>query len=306
MQNIHEAVVVMADTGKYAFPLTVVIGFFSVGLAMKSALFPFHSWLPDAHGNATASSSAILSGLVLKSYIILLIKIFYRVIGLDIILKTKVIDILFVFGAMAMIFGSVRALQEKDLKRMLAYSSVAQIGYVFLGIGIGSELVYIAACTQMLAHAFTKPMLFSAAGGFMTVSGGSKKMKDITGAAYRDPIGAAAFLVGSLSMIGIPFFASFNTKLALTSAAVGLAGDVNWKVVIGLAVIVLSTLLNALYYLPVIGNLFSRKENSSYKHEKYHAEYVAAMIAFIIINIGFGLNAGYFQDLIRMGLAMFG
>jgi formate hydrogenlyase subunit 3/multisubunit Na+/H+ antiporter MnhD subunit len=304
MENIGEAVQAMFADGRYQLPLTVIIGLFSIGMAIKSALFPFHAWLPDAHGSATATSSAVLSGLVLKGYIFLLIKIFYRVIGMNVIQAEQVTNILFIFGAMAMVMGSIRAWQERDLKRMLAFSSVAQIGYIFLGIGMDSEAGMVAACIQILAHAFTKPMLFCSAGGFMSVSGGSKKMEDITGAGFRDPLGGAAFTVGALSMIGLPFFAGFVTKLHLTAAAVSMGGI---KCIVAVAVIAISTLLNAMYYIPVIGNLYTRPKDGRFVGVKasYHWEYVFAMAAFILLNLFYGICSSRFVAAIESGLHMF-
>jgi len=150
MSNIKESVAVLASTGQYQFPLEMVICLFAIGMAIKSALYPFHTWLPDAHGTSTSGSSAILSGLVLKAYIILLIKIFYRVIGLDVIYQSKAVNVLFVMGLLAMVMGSWNSLKEKDIKRMIAFSSVAQIGYIYMGIGIGSEFGMIAACYHIL------------------------------------------------------------------------------------------------------------------------------------------------------------
>ena len=93
----------IAASGAYAVPLAVVILLISVGLAIKSALYPFHTWLPSAHGSATTASSAILSGVVLKGYIILLLKIFYRVFGLEFIHQLQVANLLFAFGLAGMI-----------------------------------------------------------------------------------------------------------------------------------------------------------------------------------------------------------
>ncbi len=305
MESIAEKVKEIFAANKYSLPLTVIIGLFSVGLAVKSALFPFHSWLPDAHGSATASSSAILSGLVLKGYIIVLIKIFYRVFGLDIIVSEQVSQFLFLFGVLAMIFGSIGALRERDLKRMLAYSSVAQVGYIYVGLGLHSELGVTAACIQILAHAVTKPMLFIAAGGFMDVSGGHKSMSSITGAGRRDPLGGIAFTVGALSMIGIPFFAGFVTKLELTQGALE-SGSVT--TVVALVAIAVSTLLNALYYVPIIFNLFSGREPEEYRglRVRYRADYAFAVAAFIALNIGFGAFSEYVVGAVRRGLSMFG
>ena len=100
MSNISEQIAVISATGQYRIPLLVTIALMSVGLAIKSALFPFHAWLPDAYGYSTVSSAAILSSLVSKGYIFLLIKIIYRVIGFDIFNNSRIIDVLFIFGLM--------------------------------------------------------------------------------------------------------------------------------------------------------------------------------------------------------------
>ncbi|MCC8067189.1 MAG: sodium:proton antiporter, partial [Clostridiales bacterium] len=102
MSNIQEQVAILQASGEYHIPLLIAITLMSVGLAIKSALFPFHAWVPDAYGYSTLSSSAILSSLVSKGYIFLLIKIFGRVIGLDVIRDCKVINVLFVFGVLGM------------------------------------------------------------------------------------------------------------------------------------------------------------------------------------------------------------
>ncbi len=305
MESIAEKVREIFASGAYSLPLTVIIGLFSVGLAVKSALFPFHSWLPDAHGNATASSSAILSGLVLKGYIIVLIKIFYRVFGLDVIVAKQVSQFLFLFGVCAMIFGSVGAIRERDLKRMLAYSSVAQVGYIYVGIGLHSRLGMVAACVQIIAHAITKPMLFIAAGGFIDVSGGHKSMSALTGAGRRDPLGGVAFTVGALSMIGIPFFAGFVTKLHLTQGALESGAA---TMTVALAAIAVSTLLNALYYVPVIFNIFSGRESGEYKglRVRWRADYAFSLVCFIALNIGFGSFSRIVVGVIRRGLELFG
>lgn len=124
MSNIREQVRILRAAGTYHIPLLISLGLMSVGLAIKSALFPFHSWLPDAYGYSTLSSAAILSSLVSKGYIFLLVKIFFRVIGFDMVWDSKVVNVLFVFGVAGMIMGSVSAIRENNIRRMIAYSSV--------------------------------------------------------------------------------------------------------------------------------------------------------------------------------------
>lgn len=304
MEDIAREVTALAAAGMYGLPLTVVIALFAVSLALKSALFPFHKWLPDAHGSATATSSAVLSGLVLKAYIILLIKIFYRVVGSGVPAVAAAKDILFVLGALAMVFGSLCALREPDMKRMLAYSSVAQVGYIFLGIGLGTALGMAAACIQILAHAFTKPMLFCSAAGLMDVSGGSRRLREMKGAGLRAPLSGAVFVLGALSMIGIPLTAGFVNKLNLMIAVFDAA---DWKLIAGTIVVIISTVLNALYYLPAVGALFSGRGDgvSPVRCGKKHVEYIIAMAAFTALHLFFGIFSDHFVSAVKLGLSMF-
>ena len=197
MSNIQESIAVIAAMPEYSVPLTVIIGLISVGLAIKSALFPFHAWLPDAYGFSTASSAAILSSLVSKAYIFLLIKIFYRVIGFEIISGNKITDILFVFGILGMLFGSISAIQEHDMRKMIAFSSVAQIGYIYMGLGFGTTIGVVAAVFHIFSHAASKSMLFIACRGLSEVSGNSKDFSDLKGSGYRNRFAGVAFTVGA-------------------------------------------------------------------------------------------------------------
>uniref|UniRef100_UPI0035651D7D complex I subunit 5 family protein n=1 Tax=Enterocloster aldenensis TaxID=358742 RepID=UPI0035651D7D len=301
MSNIKESVAVLAATGRYRLPLEMIICLFAIGMAIKSALYPFHSWLPDAHGSSTSSSSAILSGLVLKGYIILLVKVFYRAIGIDVIYQTKAVNVLFVMGLLAMVMGSFNSLKERDLKRMIAYSSVAQIGYIYMGIGIGSQVGMIAACFHIMAHAVTKPMLFCAAGGFMEVSDGSKHFRDIRGAGWRNMLAGIAFVVGALSMIGIPFMAGFVSKMYFAAASLEMPG----KTFPALAVLSVSTVLNALYYIPAIMVLFSGAgEKIRFVPDKRDYAFIISMAVFIALNFVLGIGSQSFIRMIQEGLQM--
>ena len=303
MEPMQDQIRQLFASGEYAFPLTVTIGLFAVGLALKSALWPFSAWLPDAHASATSSSSGILSGLVLKGYIFLLIKIFYRVIGPEVILRSGVTDVLFVFGIGAMVFGSLYALRERDIKRLLAYSSIAQVGYIYAGIGLGTAAGMAAACIQIIVHAVTKPMLFCCAGAFMSVSGGSRQFEDIRGAGRRCLPAGIAFAVGAFSMIGIPLFAGFITKIQLTQAAISIS---SWKAAVGIAAIVLSTVLNALYYLPALSVLFGKRSDNRFEGESSRCTpmFAAAILAFIVLNLLLGMRSGMFTSVIRSGLSL--
>ncbi len=199
MSNIKQSIAYVYTQGIYNIPLVASIGMICVGLAIKSALYPFHTWLPDAYGYSTVSSAAILSSLVSKGYIFLLIKIFFRVVGFDIIVDSKIVNILFVFGLLGMIMGSVNAIMENDIRRMVAFSSVAQIGYIYMGLGLGTTFGIVASIFHVLSHASTKSLLFVAAAGLTDASGGSKRFEDLTGSGYRNPMAGIAFTMGACS-----------------------------------------------------------------------------------------------------------
>ena len=253
MPQLGESIHKLFVGGMYNEPLTVLVGLMVLGLAIKSALFPFHSWLPDAHGSSTTASSAILSGLVLKGYIVLLIKIFYRVFSISEVRSLKITNVLFVLGALAMIMGSVKALQEGHSKGMGAYSSVAQIGYIYMGLGLGIEAGVVAAVFQIIAHAFTKPLLFVSVGALSSTAGHEKKWYYLRGAGRRCKLAGIGFTVGGLSMVGIPLLAGFVTKLYLAQGATLAA----WPTVAALAVLAVSSVLNAMYYIPAIVQIWS-------------------------------------------------
>lgn len=300
MVPAHQQIVQIFASGQYQIPLTVILGLVCVGMAIKSALYPFHTWLSHAHGSATTASSAILSGLVLKGYIILLIKIIVRVVGIDIVVQLKAVNILFVFAVFAMIVGSIDAIRENHIKRMIAFSSVAQMGYIYIGIGLGNKLGLVAACFHIIVHAVTKPMLFSAAGGLSSASHHKKDFASLKGSAYKNPIAAVAFLIGSLSMIGIPFFAGFASKYYISMAAMG-TGAKMWVALFALAV---STVLNAIYYIRALVVIFIRDEGEKHPVHKNSFTYNMGMTVFIIANVLLGLFYNPVVDLIAKGIEL--
>ena len=297
MSNIKETIVSISHYDTYYIPLTVAIALICVGLAIKSALYPFHAWLPDAYGYSTVSSAAILSSLVSKGYIFLLIKIFYRVIGIEIIRDSKVINILFIFGLAGMIFGSLSAMKEGDIRRMIAFSSVAQIGYIYMGFGLGTQVGMIASIFHILTHAATKSLLFISAIGLTEVSGGSRHFNEATGSGYRNKIAGIGFTVG------LPAFAGFISKILFAQAAL----KNPHKMLPVLIVLGISTILNAIYFLKTVIRIYTPVDTSLYKPLtiKKQKLYSCVIAMFIMINFFLGLMSTRVIDWITMGLEMF-
>ena len=308
MSDIREQVQILVSTGEYQLPLIVCITLMTVGIAIKSALYPFHAWLPDAYGYSTMSSSAILSSLVSKGYIILLIKIYYRVIGIDVIRDGKITNILFVFGLVGMIMGSVSAIRENNIRRMVAYSSVAQIGYIYMGLGLGSEIGVVAAVFHILSHAASKALLFVSASGITAASGKNKDFASLTGAGFRNRLAGIAFTVGSLSMVGFPMFAGFISKFWFAQAAF----ESNSKMLAALIVLIISTVLNAIYFMKTVIRIYTparalaAERNYQNISIMQQAPKSFAMIFFVVINFALGMCSEPIIKLIQSGLAMFG
>ncbi len=303
MSNIKEAVAVLVATEQYHIPLVVGIAFMGIGLAIKSALFPFHAWLPDSYGFSPVSSSAILSSLVSKGYIFLLLKIFYRVIGFEIVNDSHLFVVFLIFGLMGMIAGSVSAIFEKDIRRMIAFSSIAQIGYIYMGFGMGTTEGMIASIFHILSHGATKSLLFISAAGLSKASGGSKIFKDLTGAAYRNKIAGMAFTTGALSMVGVPLFSGFISKLLFAKAALETKPVIMFATLICLAI---STILNAIYFLKTVARIYTPCETEYGKEKfKHNASFGVACVIFIIINLVLGLMSERVVWLIRSGLEFF-
>lgn len=300
MSHMNKAILSLPEN--YYIPLTTSLVLIIIGLAVKSALFPFHTWLPDAHGSATSSASAILSSVVLKGYIILLIKILYRVYGFEILMQLKILPIILALGLLGMILGSIFALIQKDLKKMIAYSSVAQIGYIYLGIGLGTEYGMVAASFHIIVHAITKSMLFISGGNLIEITK-SKKIEDLNGAAMIDPISGFSFIIGGLSMIGIPLLSGFISKLLFVNAALD-----SRMIIIILVALAISTLLNVMYYMPIILRLYDKKNIKRNLDISFRSEGVVkySLIILIAANIVLGLLSKPIVDILIKGLKNMG
>lgn len=309
MSNMKEQIALIMETGTYRIPMLITIGLITVGLAIKSALFPFHNWLPDAYGYSTVSSAAILSSLVSKGYIFLLIKIFYRVIGFEIIAESHILHILYVFGLCGMVFGSLSAIWENDIRRMISFSSVAQIGYIYMGFGLGIEAGVAASIFHILVHAATKSLLFVSAIGLTDVSGGSRHFEDLNGSAYRNKFAGVGFAVGCLAMVGVPLFSGFVSKILFAEAAFLVSGKKMFPVLIVLGI---STILNAIYFLKTLIRIYTPADQNAVREKGYfklcfsqQKLYCLTIILFICVNLFLGLNSEPIIHLILTGLRNF-
>lgn len=192
---------------------------------------------------------------------------------------------------------------------MIAFSSVAQIGYIYMGFGLGTQAGVIASIFHILTHAATKSLLFISAIGLTDVSGGSRSFFELTGAGYRNKAAGAGFLVGALSMVGIPMFSGFVSKLLFAEAAV-LVSD--WKVLPTLIVLAVSTILNAVYFLKTVVRIYTPVDQETIREKGYFCLkfgqqklYCVTIVLFILVNLILGMTSQPVIKLIEEGLRNF-
>lgn len=224
------------------------------GFGIKAGMFPVHVWLPDAHPIAPSPASALLSGIMIKAGAYGLIRTVFAVFGWESVLDLGQAPILFALAVITMLFASSVAIAQTEIKRLLAYSSIAQIGYVVLGVSLLTPLGLEGAVLQIVNHAFMKGTLFLAAGAIILMTG-VREIKDFGGVGWRMPVTMTCFTISALSMIGFPPLSGFVSKwaLALGSVQAGTEGLASTAVAaIGVGALLLSSLLNVVYYGPIL------------------------------------------------------
>ena len=304
--ELKETVAALWESGKYRMPLLASACLMCIGLAIKSGLFPFHLWMADTYSAAIPAASGILSGLVSKAYVFYLIKIIFNVFGTEMFYSSGLQNVLFVLGSCGIVVGSIQAMHENNLLRMVAYSSAAQIGYIYMGIGLSPEAGIIAAIFQILNHAFTKPPLFLSSSLLSDTAGGAKKFKNLQGIGYSNFFGGAAFSLEAFSMIGLPFTMGFISKYLFAVAAFD---STLVKKLPALLVLAVSTILNTLYYARTVIRIFQNrtKVHTSRPRRNLGMEwsfYVSASL-FVLLNLALGIWAKPFVEFLSRCLTIF-
>ncbi len=263
------------------------------GLALKTAIFPLHFWLPAAHSSATPPASAILSGLVLKASLYVALRLW-----LELFSPSDALATLFgLFGAGAVLWGSVQALRTERLKLLVAYSTVAQIGMMALAFAltgeIGSEFAFRGAVYLMLAHAVAKAAMFLAAGR-IAEHAGHDRIADLDRTAVRPGAAQVAFTLAAISLIGLPPTAGFVGKWLLLEGAL-LSDAWAWA-----AVLVAGTALSAAYLVRVIAR-FLRVDRAPEPSPAGFALADVAPLALAFLSLGLGITAAWPLALLAAG-----
>ena len=205
----------VAEAGMDA-PLVLAFGLFICGFAFKAALVPFHAWLPDAHPAAPAPVSAMLSGVLIKAIgIYVLARLIFNVFGA----QENILSMLCWLGVLSMVVGGLMAVGQQDIKRMFAYSSISQVGFIVLGLGLATPLGLVGALYHLVNHSMFKSLLFLNAGAVEYCTG-TRRLDELGGLNRAMPVTGATSLVGSMSIAGIPPFNGFWSKLIIVLACI--------------------------------------------------------------------------------------
>lgn len=269
---------------------------FFVGFAVKAGLVPLHSWLPLAHPEAPSSISAPLSGILTKAGVFGLVKVLYLVFGATALTRFAGAGIdlpllLVVLGCATLIYGEVMALLQTEIKRMLAYSTLAQIGEIAAILGLGTTLATSAALLHVSNHAVMKTLLFFAAGAFILQSG-KRQIKELAGLGKVMPVSAGCYALATVAIMGLPPFSGFISKFLMITAAAD-AGRIDVA-----ALLLVGSVVAAFYYLRVVRVLFFQPYHGSAVREAPASMLIALAVLAAAILFG-GVAPGVQLDAVR-------
>jgi len=282
-------------------PDRVAMGLLTAGLAVKTALFPFHAWLPPAHAGAPAPASALLSALVPKASFVILWRLWFE--ALPDLAAPLVLALLGGLGAAAVLYGSVLALMQDRLKLIVAYSTVAQVGYLFLVFPLAggaaaaqpwSAGAWSGAGFHALSHGLAKAAMFLCAGLLMTAAGGDR-LAQLRGLARAMPMTVFAFGLAAVALTGLPPSGGFTAKYLMMTSAFA-AGQPLWA-----AVLVLGGLLAAAYLYRPMAHLMARERPEGAAPVAVSRAAQAVPLALALLAIGLGIASAPVHALMQIG-----
>lgn len=279
IQDLSRRLPVVADTNA----IHAAFAFITIGVGIKAAMLPLHQWLPNAYTYSPSVVSTFLAATATKVAIYVLIRFQLSLFGIEFSLLQMPFDkVLMILGTIGILSGSVSAIYQSNVKRMLAYSSVAQIGYILLAIGLASEPGFTAALLHIFNHALMKGTLFMAL-GLIAFRFASTELSVMAGIGKTMPLTMAAFLIGGLSLIGVPGTAGFISKWYLVTALLDAS---LWPLAL---VILIASVLTLIYIGRVIEVAYFQPAPEGITQQKVPKSMLVALWVFALSNIYFGL-----------------
>ncbi len=264
--------------------IRAAFAFIVVGIGLKVAMYPLHRWLPNAYTYAPSAVTAFLAATATKVAVYVMLRFIFSVFQPNFLFEFNTLEyVILPFAVIAMFAASFVAIFQSDFKMMLAFSSIAQIGYILLGISFFTETGVTAAVAHLFNHGITKAALFMAVGAYVFAAGGSY-YDTIQGLGRRMPLASAAVVLGGLSLIGVPGTAGFISKWVLVQAALEKGW---WPVAL---LIVASSLLAVIYVWRVVEVLYMQATPAGSKVREAPMSMLIPMWIAVLACIYFGLN----------------
>jgi len=281
IQDLSQRLPAVADTNA----IRAAFAFITIGAGIKAAMLPLHQWLPNAYTYSPSVVSTFLAATATKVAVYVMIRFELSLFGIEFsFLQIPFDKILVILGTIGILGGSIYAVYQNNVKRMLAYSSIAQIGYILLAIGLASQAGFTAALLHIFNHALIKGTLFMAL-GIVFFRFASVELSIMAGIGKTMPLTMAAFTIGGLSLIGIPGTAGFVSKWYLVTALLDAS---LWPLAL---LILVASVLTLIYVGRVIEVAYFRPTLKGESQLKVPKTMLIALWIFALSNIYFGLNS---------------
>jgi proton-translocating NADH-quinone oxidoreductase chain M len=248
-----------------------------VGFGVESEMFPLNGWAPDAYSQAPTPVGAVFGGIVVKAGVYGLARMIYTIFNFE-----GVFYFIMIMGLITLLMAEMSAMRQGQIKRMLAFSSIGQMGLVLIGLGLATVRGVEGALFQMLNHALIKPLLFLSA-GYLVFYSGSKNIKDLDGMGKSKPFLAFFFAFGAFAIMGLPPLNGFWSKMIIISETI------RSGFVIVAAFALIGSVIEAVYYLRVVGRLYFKKQREEQQEKYVHASAIFAMSILVVLAVIIGL-----------------
>jgi len=245
---------------------------FITGIGVEAAIFPLNAWLPDAHSSAPSTISAVLSGIAIEIGIYGIARMVFTIFG-----ATNFLFMLMIVAILTVLVGEFSAFSQKNIKRMLAYSSTGQIGLILFALALGTNYGITAGLFQFITHALSKSLLFLSA-GYMIYKTGSMNIAAMEGMGKKMPLSSLAFTIGTFSLIGLPPFIGFPSKFLIVRAVLAKEG---FLPIILITIVFLGTIIEGAYFFRIVQVLYFKGHDTDLKVEE--APTVALIPLFILV-----------------------
>jgi len=248
-----------------------------VGFGVEAELFPLNGWAPDAYSQAPTPVGAIFGGIVVKAGVYGLARMLYTIFNFE-----GVFYFLMIMGLITLLMAEMSAMRQSQIKRMLAFSSIGQMGLVLIAFGLATQRGVEGALFQMLNHALIKPLLFLSA-GYLVYYSGSKNIEDLDGMGRTKPFLAFFFAFGAFAIMGLPPLNGFWSKMIIISETIR-----NGFIIVA-AFALVGSVIEAVYYLRVVGRLYFKKHDDKQQEKYVHGSAIFAMSILVLLAIAIGL-----------------